>query len=175
MNRVLIVGLGNYNLNNTRHNIGQLCANFLKNNLSEKDISRKEHHRELSANLSSVLYKDYQLEFIESTLPMNLSFIVINKAVQMMKPKEVILLHDELDLTLGRIKWARANGRFSHNGLKGIVNVNEIPRLRIGISRPEKGASITDYVLGEYSEKEKEIINDIVFPACLKEIKSRIR
>jgi PTH1 family peptidyl-tRNA hydrolase len=69
----------------------------------------------------------------------------------------IIVIHDDLDLKLGALRFKRGGGNAGHNGLKSIDKHigNDYHRVRIGIGRPENG-NVIDYVLGKFKEEELE-------------------
>ena len=72
-------------------------------------------------------------------------------------PEDVIVIHDELDLPLGRVKVKRGGGHGGHNGLRSIsgqIGADYI-RVRCGIGRPPKG-DVTGYVLGRFGSQERD-------------------
>lgn len=77
---------------------------------------------------------------------------------------EVLVVHDDLDLPLGRLRLKRAGGTGGHNGLKSIVaecGGRDFDRLRVGIGRPEEG-SIVDWVLGDFPASEGAALDDVL-------------
>ena len=81
------------------------------------------------------------------------------------KLEDIILISDDADLDLGKLRVARGGGDGGHKGLRSIIEslkTEEIPRLKIGIGRPDKELDLEEYVLGRFSSKEKEIIEEAV-------------
>jgi len=80
--------------------------------------------------------------------------------------RDVLIIHDDIDLDLGRIKIKEKGGHGGHNGLKSLMDAMQtadFPRLRIGIGRPATGGDIVAYVLGAFSQAENEVF-DAVLP-----------
>ena len=104
---------------------------------------------------------------------MNLSGEAVGKLVRKygVKPEQVIVVYDELDLPVGRIRL-RLGGSSGHNGIKSIVEhtgSEEFIRVRVGIGRPEDADSIKterndviEHVLGDFSAEEQAIIEKII-------------
>ena len=162
----LIVGLGNpgKEYQNTRHNIGfRFIDNFAsKNNIKiEKEKFNGLYIQTIIGNESVILLKPLSY--------MNLSGEVVKKYVDYFKIKveDILIINDDLDLNIAKIRLRRSGSSGGHNGLKNIeqcLNTNNFKRLKIGISN-NKLIETKDYVLGSFSkEDEKKLleINDIV-------------
>lgn len=75
--------------------------------------------------------------------------------------QDIILISDDVDLDLGRLRIASKGGDGGHKGLRSVIRslgTNLIPRLRIGIGRPNEEIDLKDYVLGEFNPREKKVI-----------------
>lgn len=159
----LIVGLGNpgkeYEM--TRHNIGFICLdNFVnKNNISKfqekfNGLSTKE------------MIGNEQIIFLKPLSYMNLSGTVVKKYVDYYKIKssDILIIQDDLDMPLGKIKLRPKGSSGGHNGIKNIIeelHTEEFKRLKIGISKDNK-IDTKDYVLGKFSQEEQEFIDKIL-------------
>jgi PTH1 family peptidyl-tRNA hydrolase len=81
-------------------------------------------------------------------------------------PEDMLVVHDDLDIEPGRLKFVAGGGAGGHNGIKSIVNsigTKQIPRLKIGIGRPENQMIPVDrYVLSRFTEKELRILDDVL-------------
>ena len=101
---------------------------------------------------------------------MNLSGVSIKKFLDFYKinMKNLLVIHDDIDLPLGKIKIKIGGGNAGHNGLKSIDTIvgKNYKRIRIGIDRPKNNKSVNKFVLENFEkEEEKEItfsINRIV-------------
>lgn len=78
--------------------------------------------------------------------------------------ENIIVLHDELDLALGKIRTKAGGGYAGHNGLKSIGNMvgPDFRRVRIGISHPASKASVTHHVLRNFSKEDRVQVDGIV-------------
>ena len=97
---------------------------------------------------------------------MNLSGVPIKKFLYFYKIdiKNLLVIHDDIDLPLGKIKIKIGGGNAGHNGLKNIDTIvgKNYKRIRIGIDRPKNNKNIDKYVLENFEKKEeKEIIFSI--------------
>jgi len=82
---------------------------------------------------------------------------------------DVVVVHDDIDLPLGKIKVKIGGGTAGHKGLKSIRDMlgsSDFIRVRIGIDRPGGSKDITDYVLGRISPAESVILENEVFPVA---------
>jgi len=83
------------------------------------------------------------------------------------EPAEILVVCDDMDLEVGRLRLRRRGGSGGHNGLKSIINelgTSNFPRLRIGIGRPD-GDPI-NHVLGCFAGEEKKIIEESIEKAA---------
>lgn len=156
MSKFLIVGLGNIGTEyvNTRHNIGFKILDF---------FARKEaiHFQDLKLGaVANYKFKGKSFILLKPNTYMNLS----GKAVQFYMNKEniakenVLIIADDLNLAFGSIRIRTKGSDGGHNGLKNInlvLNSQEYPRFRFGISDEFKKGQQIKYVLGEWSDEEK--------------------
>ena len=79
--------------------------------------------------------------------------------------ENIIIISDDMDLELGKLRLARKGGDGGHKGLKSIIDslqTEEFPRLKLGVGRPEKEMDLSEYVLGEFTSREKKIIEEAI-------------
>lgn len=152
----LIVGLGNpgKDYENTRHNIGFMV---LDNYLTSCTWQKK-----FNAEYTTITLNNEKAILVKPLTYMNLSGDAVVEYVNYYKiaAKDILVIHDDLDLPFGkyRIKVNSSDG--GHNGIKSIINrlgTNSFVRLKIGISHNEKGDT-KDYVLAKFN---KEQINEL--------------
>lgn len=153
----LVVGLGNigreYDL--TRHNIGFMCVDNMLGNVSWKN-DFKAFSCKMNINGETVL-------FIKPTTYMNLSGEAVSYYVNYYKISlnDILVIQDDLDLNLGKIRVKYDSSSGGHNGIKSISNslgTNKYLRLKIGISKPS--FNNIDYVLGKFTNEELNVLND---------------
>ncbi len=105
-----------------------------------------------------------EIRFLVPTTFMNLSGKAVGALANFyrIKPEEILVLHDELDLPPGSVKLKLGGGHGGHNGLKDIVaalgNNNNFYRLRIGIGHPGHRDLVAGYVLNKPSPNEREAL-----------------
>ena len=151
----LIVGLGNigkkYELN--RHNVGFLVVDYLIKEFNANYIS---------SNFKGELFKSKDYFFLKPHTFMNLSgeSVVLVKNYYKIENRDIIVIHDDLDLKLGALKFKIGGSSGGHNGLKSIDKMigNDYYRVRVGIGRPEKKEDVVNYVLNDFSNEELECI-----------------
>ena len=168
----LIVGLGNperqYGL--TRHNAGFWLLNFLA---QQHELVWKEDSKfkaEISTFSPSVL-RDEKLWLMKPGLYMNESgFSVSNFCLfYKIKAKEVLVVHDELDLKPGILRIKKGGGSAGHRGVKDIqqkLGTDDFWRLRLGIGHPKTIEShikdVSDFVLSKPSVTDKMQIERVI-------------
>ena len=159
----LVVGLGNPGSEyaRTRHNIGFMAIDRLLEMQAPK-VRRKcnSHVAEFQAGGKIVLLQK-PLTYVNSSGDAVKKLCRRNK----IKPSEVLVVYDDLDLKPGRLRIRFGGGSGGHNGIKSITarfGSGEYGRLRIGIGRPGSAADVADYVLQDFSENEEELLEKIV-------------
>jgi PTH1 family peptidyl-tRNA hydrolase len=160
----LIVGLGNPGLQyeKTRHNAGFLFLDDLASAAGGKWVSSSQFQAEV-ANISIAGDK---LILLKPMTFMNRSGMSVGKLMRYYKvnPEEMLVVHDELDLSAGVVRLKRDGGHAGHNGIRDIMahaGSKDFYRLRIGIGRPVPGANIADYVLSGLSARAVEDLRGV--------------
>lgn len=160
----LIVGLGNPGkvYADSRHNIGFLVVRSLAQRF-KVTLKRGIFSSSLTAKFKA------SGEDIVLAMPltyMNLSGVAVKALVKKYKisPENLLVVCDDLDLDFGRIKIRGEGSCGGHNGLESVINSlgsDKFSRLRIGIGRPSPKIDAVDYVLGNFTKKEKERLVEI--------------
>ena len=156
----LIVGLGNpgKEYEGTRHNIG---FSFVDYYLKNKGVTNSWKEK-MSGLLLSVEIFGEKVIFLKPQTFMNLSGDSIRKVIDFYKIDidNILVIQDDLDLELGKIKLKEKSSSGGHNGIKDIeqkLGTNSFKRLKVGISN-DKTRDTKDYVLGRFSKEDKEIL-----------------
>lgn len=159
---MLIVGLGNpgpaYSKN--RHNIGFMVIDEL--------VRRNSAQRLSSSSFKGELYR-YSNHFLLKPLTfMNLSGESIQAVKNFYKIDEVVVIHDDLDLPFGAVRFKRGGGHGGHNGLKSTDEkiTKEYARVRLGIGKPEHRGEVSSYVLSDFNEEESKHLSCWITHAC---------
>ena len=149
----LVVGLGNptEEYNNTRHNIGYMFLDYVTNG-EEFRLNKKFNAMEYITMLGGE-----KIIFVKPLTFMNLSGEAVIKYVNFykLKPEDILVIQDDLDLDVGRYKLMFNHGDGGHNGIKNIIlnlSSRNFLRLKIGISKAKNNTR--DYVLGKFSKSE---------------------
>ncbi|MDD5731043.1 MAG: aminoacyl-tRNA hydrolase [Candidatus Omnitrophica bacterium] len=165
----LIVGLGNPGRTyaGSRHNVGSLIVKQLAK------VYKCPLKRDAGAH-SFTGKADIEGEAVILALPvtyMNLSGFAVKLLVKKHKigPGDLLVICDDLDLELGRIKIRPDGSSGGHRGLESVMEnlgSKEFARLRVGIGRPGGNAEVTDYVLSSFQAEEKQGLEEAVEKAC---------
>lgn len=155
----LIFGLGNPGgeYANTRHNIGFI---LLDDYIGENKWSKKFNGLYIEKNINGEKYI-----FVKPLSYMNLSGGVVSSFVKYYKVtnKDIIVIHDDLDLPVGKIRIKVNSSAGGHNGIKDItksLNTQEFCRIKVGISN-NKDIDTKDYVLGKFSKADMDTIKNV--------------
>lgn len=92
------------------------------------------------------------------------------------RDREVVLVHDDIELSLGKIKFVSGGSARGHKGVKSVqehLGTKDIPRLRLGIGRPPTGVEVDDYVLGRFTPAEEEKLAQL-WPRIIKTLASLV-
>ena len=164
----LIVGLGNpgKEYQDTRHNIG---FNFLDYYVEYKNLE-KSWSKKFDGLYMNTTIDGNKVILLKPQTYMNLSGNSVRKAVDYFNIdiNDILVISDDLDLSLGNYKLKMKGSCGGHNGLRDIENklgTTEYKRLKIGISNDKK-LDTKDYVLGSLSKADKEIIDNLYKDLC---------
>jgi PTH1 family peptidyl-tRNA hydrolase len=172
----LIVGLGNpgpkYQV--TRHNIGFLFIDALV----EVFEGKRNFKNEFKAETQKIKVGDEQVLLVKPQTFMNLSGESVQPILEFYKlePKDLLVVHDEVDQPFGALKFAIKRGHGGHNGIRNIHQVlgtDDYARLRLGVGRPPalvdnegtpigKTIDVADWVLQNFSKPEMAKIPDFL-------------
>jgi len=160
----LIAGLGNPGppYEHTRHNIGLRTVEQWGKSLEvilENDSFHAKH-----------ALVDYRGNLIVLLCPltfMNMSGESVRECIHHydLEIDRLLIIHDDLDLPLGRIKVVRNGGAGGHKGVSSIIHLlgsSEFSRVKIGIGRPRHGEAVADYVLSGFYDDEKKLAEDAI-------------
>lgn len=163
MSHIIIAGLGNPGpaYDNTRHNVGFSIIDAIAEDLSFPSFSNK-----FSSLATNKILKNHKITLLKPQTFMNLSGDAVSKAINFYKiaPDNLIVIHDDLDLPLAKIKMKIGGGSGGHNGIKSIdqhIGQNYY-RLRIGIDKPIHQKSTSSFVLNKFAKEEEIIIQKLI-------------
>lgn len=159
----LIVGLGNpgNEYKTTRHNIGFNVLDYIA---YSKNITFKEN-KKFNALESFLVINGEKVILIKPLSYMNLSGTVVRKYVNFYNilSTDILIIQDDLDMPLGKIRVLFNSSSGGHNGIKNIeenLGTREYTRLKVGISK-DNNIDTKDYVLGKFSDNDILILNDV--------------
>ena len=164
----LLVGLGNpeprYARN--RHNAGFMVVDELRRRAGSPAPRLK-----LGAEVSEATLAGKPVLLCKPLEFMNCSGLAVQRAVAFWKipPEQAVVVHDELDVPLGRLKLSFGGGSGGHNGLQSIIQEWGSPdfsRVRLGIGRPPAQWDAADYVLADFAQEESRLLPDLIAEAA---------
>jgi len=159
----LIAGLGNPGLGyrNTRHNVGYRVISLWARRLGVPVDNRRFRSRNTLTR-----FQDADVVLLRPQTFMNQSGRSIKACLDFygINPEDLLVVHDDIDLSVGRIKVVRAGGSGGHKGINSIIDhtgTREFTRLKIGVGRPRRGESIEEYVLRPFYGEERRIMEEV--------------
>ena len=159
---LLLVGLGNPNLNNSnnRHNVGFLVIDAI----NEKFKLSKQKPK-FKGLLTTGKINEQKVFAIKPLTFMNNSGVCIKELIEYFKidVKDVFVFHDDMDIDIGKVKAKLGGGNAGHNGIDSIdKNIGKnYSRIRIGIGHPKKESTGVDHVLDNFSGDEKQNVEKV--------------
>ena len=159
---ILIVGLGNpgKQYEHTRHNVGEDFIDIL----ADKYGIEFKKEKKFLGSYGKILAFNTTLHLLKPDHYMNESGIAVKKTKSFLNIPidQILIVHDDLDLPLGNLKFKEMGGHGGHNGLRNIIDrlngESSFKRLRIGIGHPGKEKDVTKYVLTKPTNKERDLI-----------------
>lgn len=159
----LIVGLGNPGKEyiGTRHNIGFDLLDFITKKNGYDFVNERFNASYVKININGE-----NVILIKPLSYMNLSGTVVKKYMDYYKidKSDLLVIQDDLDMALGKVKFVYNSSSGGHNGIKNIednIGSKEYVRLKIGILNDKKNTDIKDYVLSKFSFEEEVVIRDV--------------
>jgi peptidyl-tRNA hydrolase, PTH1 family len=170
----LIVGLGNpgYLYARHRHNVGFMCVSALAKNhritFDRKQGAARTGIGTIAGN-TAVLARPQTY--------MNASGESVSALMKKLnvKPEDLIVIHDDLDLPVGKIRLRLGGSSGGHKGIESIISrigTRDFNRVRVGIGRPEsdegtaKEEAVISYVLSDFPSEERIILDKAILQAC---------
>ncbi|KJV07638.1 aminoacyl-tRNA hydrolase [Methylocucumis oryzae] len=161
----LLVGLGNpgRQYEKTRHNVGFL---FLDKVFASYGSAWNVESK-FQGIMAECSVADNKLLLLKPQTFMNRSGLSVGQVLRYFKLSidQVLVIHDELDLSVGVSRLKKGGGHAGHNGLRDIIQhlgSNDFYRMRIGIGRPASGISVADYVLSAPMKEDMDMLNGVL-------------
>jgi len=163
----LIVGLGNpgTRYQYTRHNAGFMVVDKLAEDFA---IAVNQNRFDVRYGRGNIEGREIMLA--KPMAFMNRSGWPVQKLAAYFKisSKDLIVIHDDIDLAFGRLKIKEKGGHGGHKGLKSIIDAvgeGEFVRLRVGVDRSGVQNSVSDHVLGPFSADEAKLLDAVIVRA----------
>lgn len=165
----IIIGLGNpgKKYEHTRHNAGFDAIDRLaeKHNIKIDKLKHKALIGEGRIGFEKVV-------LVKPQTYMNLSGESVVSICQFYKPEfdHVIVMYDDIDLDVGKLRIRKKGSAGSHNGMKSIIKcigTQEFPRVRIGVSKPPEGWDLADFVLSRFPKEQQKDLEESFERAAL--------
>lgn len=170
MEHFLVVGLGNHNLDNTRHNAG---ARVVERLAARLQLNWSKSTKHTGGYVCTTIVDNngeiFKLTLLKPKAFMNANGASVVKTANLLSIaiSNVFLIHDELELSLGQFKIQKGGSARGHNGVLSCINClrsDKLSRLRIGISRPvsRSNSEVASYVLGKFYTEELPVIENTI-------------
>ncbi|HEO5651372.1 TPA: aminoacyl-tRNA hydrolase [Streptococcus agalactiae] len=159
----MIVGLGNpgSKYNDTKHNIGFMAVDRIVKNL---DVNFTED-KNFKAEIGSDFINGEKIYFIKPTTFMNNSGIAVKALLTYynISIKDMIIIYDDLDMEVGKIRFRQKGSAGGHNGIKSIIahlGTQGFDRIKVGIGRPNGRMTVINHVLGKFDKNDEIMISN---------------
>ncbi len=166
------MGLGNpgSKYDNTRHNIGFACLDYISAKTGTKIDKAK-----FTALYGIWKYKDSRIILLKPQTYMNLSGDRVGQMAKFYKipPENVIIIYDDVSMAVGKMRIRLKGSAGGHNGIKSIIShIGDVfPRIKLGVGeKPHPDYDLADWVLGKFSDADKKALSEKfenAYQACL--------
>ncbi len=164
----LVAGLGNPGRKyaHTRHNVGFMTVDCLSRKLA---LPREQKKFEVIYTIGEVAGK--KIFLAKPMAFMNNSGETLLRLARYFKldSRKMLIIHDDIDLTVGSIKIKRKGGHGGHKGIESIIDAfgeNEFTRIRIGVGHPGYREDVVGHVLGKFSPAEQDTMERLIQQAA---------
>ncbi len=165
-----IIGLGNPGPKYlfTRHNFGFMFIDFLKQKIEGN--SKFIYEKDIEGEWARISISSKDIFLLKPLTFMNLSGISVRAFCEKfnLSPKEILIVYDDVDLPLGRLRFRKKGSSGGHKGMGSVIEylrTEEIARLRLGIGPKPPTVEMVDYVLGEFTEDELFVVKEVLLKA----------
>ncbi len=160
----LIAGLGNPGpgYKHTRHNIGFMVVQEWAKVLNLSLTSRRFHSR-----YGRIVFREREVVLLCPLTYMNQSGRALKACVDSLgvKKEDILVVHDDLDLPVGRLKAARNGGAGGHKGVLSTfesLGTREFGRLKVGIGRPRFNEEVEEFVLSPFYPEQRGVVEKVI-------------
>ena len=161
---ILVTGLGNPGSRyaGNRHNIGFMAVDEIARDPAFSPFSKK-----FSGEIAEGVIDGEKIVLLKPLTFMNESGRSVGEAARFFKiePKDVVVIHDELDLAPGRVRVKTGGGHGGHNGLRSIdahLGTRDYKRVRLGIGHPGHKDQVSPYVLSDFHKVDREWLDPLI-------------
>ena len=158
----LIAGLGNPSktYEGTRHNVGFSMIDALADAF-QIDVTTKKH----KAIVGRGVIEGMKVILAKPQTYMNLSGESIREIADFYKidPENMIIIYDDINLDVGRLRIRKKGSAGGHNGIKNTIahlGTDVFPRIKVGVGEKPQGWDLADYVLSKYSKEEQQALRE---------------
>ncbi len=133
-----------------------MVVDYLNKNLQTSNISNKKFKGDL--------FRSKDIFLLKPSTFMNLSGESVLAVKEYYNIEKVVAIHDDLELSLGAVRFKLGGGHGGHNGLRSLDEKigKEYYRIRVGIGRPEHKSQVSSYVLSDFDGEEKELVEKVI-------------
>jgi PTH1 family peptidyl-tRNA hydrolase len=163
----VVVGLGNPGpeYQETRHNVGQRVVDLLAERL------RGKFERAADTFTTPIRWRGETAYLVKPQSYMNVTGPTVRRALARLgaEPSDLILVYDDIDMELGKVRTRLKGSAGGHNGVRSVIEAlgtDEIRRVKLGIGRPEHKGDVPDHVLTLFEEDERPVVDAAVAVAA---------
>lgn len=175
MKLVVLLGNPGKQYQKTRHNVGWLFGDYLRDVPSFPEF---RFQKQWGASYLETMFAGAKLLLIKPETFMNRSGDPVQKIMQYFKiPKEdIIIIYDDKDLAFGEVRFRQSGSSGGHKGIQHIIEQlgsEDIARIKIGVDHPQRTEhriDTADYVLSDFSSVELGALRETVFPFVLEKL-----
>jgi PTH1 family peptidyl-tRNA hydrolase len=160
----LIAGLGNPGpkYKDTRHNIGFMVVQNWARRLGTRLVGRR-----FKAKCGETVFQDRNILLLCPQTFMNLSGVSVESCANFYRivPENILVVHDDVDLSVGRVRLVKNGGAGGHKGVLSIfehLGTRRFNRLKVGIGRPQREEAVDQFVLNPFYEADRPIVEKVI-------------
>ncbi|MBO7244262.1 MAG: aminoacyl-tRNA hydrolase [Alphaproteobacteria bacterium] len=160
---ILLVGLGNpgKEYEQTRHNAGFMAVDEIVHRYNFSGFKSK-----FKGEITEGVIEGEKVMVLKPSTYMNLSgeSVLSVASFYKIKPEDIIVFHDDMDLPVGKIRVKQGGGSGGHNGLKSIDQHlgNNYHRVRMGVGKPQMKEQVVSWVLSKFEQNDKKTLDDLI-------------
>lgn len=165
----LVVGLGNpgKQYEATRHNVGFIAIDELA-----KKLDIKVDKLKFKSIIGEGRVAGEKIILAKPQTYMNLSGQAVVELMKFYKiePENLIVIYDDIDLEVGKLRIRKSGSSGTHNGMRNIIYLTgkqDFPRIRIGVSKPRPGQDLASFVLSKFDKSEVDLMISVIENAAL--------